>query len=48
MLPEPGGGGLLLPAIPDLRTHDTWWSAVQPREATFTSAPRSTSSAATS
>ena len=48
MLPEPLGDGLLLPAMPALRTQDTWWSAVQPREATLTSAPLSTSSAASS
>ena len=48
MRPEPLGAGLLLPAMPALRTHDTWCSAVHPREATLTSAPRSTSRAASS
>ena len=48
MPPEPFGAGLLLPATPALRTHDTWCKAVQPRGATFTSAPRSISSEANS
>ena len=48
MLPEPLGAGLLLPAMPALRTHETWCSAVQPRDATLTSAPLSTSRPANS
>ena len=47
-LPEPSGAGLLLPAMPALRTHDTWCSAVQPCGAALGSAPRSSSHAASS
>ena len=48
MSPEPTGAGLLLPESPAFRTHEIWCSAVHPRGAAFGSAPRSSSSAASS
>ena len=48
MLPEPCGGGSLLPASPIFRTHDTWCSAVHPRGAALGLAPRSRRYAASS
>ena len=41
MSPEPRGAGLLLPAMPALRTQVSWCRAVQPRGAALGSAPRS-------
>ena len=40
-LPEPSGGGSLLPTSPIFRTHETMCSAVHPRGAAFGLAPRS-------
>ncbi len=48
IVPEPCGGGLLLPATPVLRTQVSWWSAVHPCGAALASAPRSSRKAASS